>query len=383
VPSSRFSSDDEEDCMDPLSFLWQNRQYAMIVPVLSLLMLVHEAGHFITARLSGMTVEEFGFGFPPRIFGKEIGGVVYSLNWVPLGAFVRILGEDDPKATGSFASKGVLPRFIVLAAGSAMNFMLAVLLFAGAFAAGWPTPVSMTVAVAGVQSPSPAEAAGLQVGDVIQAVGDRTTATLDEVQRATRASAGQTVPFRIQRGDEELVVPVTLRDKWPANGGPLGVQLSGRDVVMEPISYSPFVALGKGLERSWQLVSLTLSVPVLLFQGAITPDVAKPIGIVGMAKLTGEAASTVGQTGWLFPLLTLTAAFSAGLSVANMLPLPGLDGGRLLFLIIEAVRGRRIAPERAELVHAVGIAILLALMGVLIVSDIVSPAPPIDWGIGR
>src|SRR5919202_3012010 len=130
--------------MDPLSFLWQNRQYAMIVPVLSLLMLVHEAGHFITARLSGMTVEEFGFGFPPRIFGKEIGGVVYSLNWVPLGAFVRILGEDDPKATGSFASKGVLPRFIVLAAGSAMNFMLAVLLFAGAFGAGWPTPVSMT-----------------------------------------------------------------------------------------------------------------------------------------------------------------------------------------------------------------------------------------------
>ena len=122
--------------MDPFTFLWDNRQYVVIVPVLSLLMLVHELGHFVTARLSGMTVEEFGFGFPPRIVGKEVGGVIYSLNWIPLGAFVRILGEDDPTKPGSFASKGLLARFIVLAAGSTMNFLLAVLMFALAFVIG-------------------------------------------------------------------------------------------------------------------------------------------------------------------------------------------------------------------------------------------------------
>src|SRR5919202_6333083 len=141
--------------MDPLSFLWDNRNYLIIVPVLSLLMLVHELGHFITARLSGMKVEEFGFGFPPRIIGKEVGGVIYSLNWIPLGAFVRILGEDDPKEAGSFASKGLLARFIVLAAGSGMNFLLAVLLFAVAFATGWPTPSSMQVVISGVQEGAP------------------------------------------------------------------------------------------------------------------------------------------------------------------------------------------------------------------------------------
>src|SRR5579875_42696 len=148
--------------MELVTVLWENRHYAVIVPVLSLLMLVHELGHFVTARLAGMTVEEFGFGFPPRLIGKQLGGVVYSLNWIPLGAFVRIRGEDDPSEPGSFASKGVFARFVVL---------LAVVMFTSAFMAGWPTPTTVRVEVAAVQPGSPAEAAGLQPGDVILAVG--------------------------------------------------------------------------------------------------------------------------------------------------------------------------------------------------------------------
>ncbi len=369
--------------MELVTVLWENRHYAVIVPVLSLLMLVHELGHFVTARLAGMTVEEFGFGFPPRLIGKQLGGVVYSLNWIPLGAFVRIRGEDDPSEPGSFASKGVFARFVVLVAGSAMNFLLAVVMFTSAFMAGWPTPTTVRVEVAAVQPGSPAEAAGLQPGDVILAVGDRRAATLDDVQRATRSSAGQTVLFHIARNGQELRVPVTLLISWPAGAGPLGVQLRGQVLELRPVSYPIHEALGKGVERALQLVGLTLAIPILLIQGAISAEAVRPIGIVGMAQLAGQAASAVGETGWWFPLLTLVAAFSAGLAVANLLPLPGLDGGRLLFLLIEAVRGRRIAPERAELVHAIGIAILLALMGVLIISDIVSPAPAIDWGIRR
>src|SRR4051812_6739537 len=208
--------------MDPFSFLWESRNYLIIVPVLSLLMLVHELGHFITARLSGMKVEEFGFGFPPRIIGKEVGGVIYSLNWIPLGAFVRILGEDDPKEQGSFASKGLVPRFIVLAAGSGMNFLLAVAMFAIAFATGWPTPTSVQVGIGGVTDGAPAQAAGLQAGDVILAVNGEPADSLETVQQVTRANAGNTVPFQIDRAGEELTLPVTLRSTWPSGAGPLG-----------------------------------------------------------------------------------------------------------------------------------------------------------------
>lgn len=369
--------------MDPFGFLWDNRNYLIIVPVLSLLMLVHELGHFVTARMAGMTVEEFGFGFPPRIVGKEVGGVVYSLNWIPLGAFVKILGEDDPKEPGSFASKGLFARFVVLAAGSAMNFLLAVAMFAVAYMAGWPTPTSVQVQISAIQDGSPAQAAGLQAGDLIMTVGDQAADSMDAVQQATRGNAGQTVPFRIQRGEETLVVQVALRSTWPSGAGPLGVQLRPNPQGVRPVSHPPHVAVAKGWERSVQLVVLTLSIPAMLLRGEVAPELVRPIGVVGMTQLAGQAANAVAESGWLFPLLTLTAAFSAGLAVANMLPLPGLDGGRLLFLAIEAIRGRRIAPERAELVHAIGIAILLALMGVLIISDIVSPAPPVDWGVRR
>ncbi|MBX5493488.1 MAG: site-2 protease family protein [Chloroflexi bacterium] len=369
--------------MDPLTFLWEHRSYLMIIPVLSLLMLVHELGHFITARLAGMKVEEFGFGFPPRLIGKEIGGVVYSLNWIPLGAFVRILGEDDPKEPGSFASKGPLARFIVLFAGSGMNFVLAVVLFAAAYMSGVPTPTAMRIEVGSVLPDSPAQAAGLQPGDVIVALNQQPVPTIEDLQRVARANAGQQVVVQVQRDGHELALPVTPRPPGSAGAGTIGVSLRATVLESRPQRYSPGDALARGAEQTWRLVTLTLSLPALLIQGVITPDQARPIGIVNMGRLVGDAANTVGETGLLFPLLMLTAAFSAGLGVANLLPLPGLDGGRLLFLIIETVRGQRIAPERAELVHAVGIALLLALMGVLIISDIVSPAPPIDWGVGR
>jgi regulator of sigma E protease len=161
------------------------------------------------------------------------------------------------------------------------------------------------------------------------------------------------------------------------------VQLRAQPLGVHPVAYPPHEAVAKGWERTAQLVVLTLSIPAMLIRGEVAPELVRPIGVVGMTQLAADAATAVAESGWIFPLLTLTAAFSAGLGVANLLPLPGLDGGRLLFLAIEGIRGRRIAPERAELVHAIGIAILLALMGVLIISDIVSPAPPVDWGVRR
>src|SRR5215208_2529480 len=137
-----------------------NLQLLAIVPILSLLMFVHELGHFVTARRAGIVVQEFGFGLPPRIFGIERNGVIYSLNWIPFGAFVKMLGEEDPTSPGSFASKTKLTRAIVLAAGSAMNFLTAVIVFAFAYMTGWPTPVPNEVQIAEIAASSPAEAAG-------------------------------------------------------------------------------------------------------------------------------------------------------------------------------------------------------------------------------
>src|SRR5579859_6640561 len=142
------------------------------VPILSLMMFVHEFGHFLTARLSGITVQEFGFGLPPRLWGyKAKNGVIYSINWIPFGAFVKMLGEEDPSAPGSFASKSRKIRAIVLAAGSGMNFLLAVIAFAMVYIVGIPGVSSDSqVNVAQVAPTSPAEQAGLQAGDVIVSV---------------------------------------------------------------------------------------------------------------------------------------------------------------------------------------------------------------------
>src|SRR5919199_6099427 len=137
-------------------------EWLAIIPILSLLMLVHELGHFITARRAGITVQEFGFGLPPRIVGFERGGVIYSINWIPFGAFVKMLGEEDPTEPGSFARKGKLIRSVVLSAGSGMNFLLAVAAFGLADMVGWPSPVENDVEIVRVVASTPAEQAGLQ-----------------------------------------------------------------------------------------------------------------------------------------------------------------------------------------------------------------------------
>src|ERR1044071_7555765 len=137
-------------------------QILAILPILSIMMVLHELGHFVTARRSGIVVQEFGFGLPPRLFGVERGGVIYSLNWIPFGAFVKMLGEEDATEPGSFASKSKSTRAIVLAAGSAMNFLLAVVVFAVGYMAGWPTPVENEVQIITVVPGTPAEQAGLR-----------------------------------------------------------------------------------------------------------------------------------------------------------------------------------------------------------------------------
>src|SRR6266498_242812 len=180
------------------------------IPILSVMMFVHELGHFITARLAGITVQEFGFGLPPRIWGyKAKNGVIYSINWIPFGAFVKMLGEEDPTAPGSFASKSRLTRAMVLIAGSGMNFLTAGVVFALAFASGWPSPIENEVEVAQVAPDSPAETAGLLAGDIVLEMNGKPITRVDDFRQITRDGVGTAIDVRFQRADQIVNLTVT------------------------------------------------------------------------------------------------------------------------------------------------------------------------------
>jgi len=355
--------------------------FLAIVPILSLLLIAHEFGHFITARRAGITVEEFGVGLPPRLLGIRRNGILYSLNLIPFGAFVRMLGEEDPTAPGSFARKPKLVRAVVLAAGSFMNLLLAWVMFSLVFLTGAPEVTQVTaIRVTTVSPGSPAEAAGLQPGDLIRSIDGRAAVPLDDFKRITSERVGTPISLEIERAGARHTVTLTPRAHPPEGQGPMGVAISPEGEV-GVVRHGLLESIGLGLLRSLDVVVTTLAIPVLLLKGLIPVEAARPVGLPGMAQYASQAASVSVATGWLFPVLTLTGFISAGLSVANMLPIPALDGGRLLFVIIEAIRGRRISPEREAAVHFVGLVALLALMLLISLNDLTTPLPKIDWGV--
>jgi regulator of sigma E protease len=345
------------------------------VPILSIMMFVHELGHFVTARLSGITVLEFGFGLPPRIWGFKRNGVIYSINWIPFGAFVKMLGEEDPSAPGSFASKPRLIRAIVLAAGSGMNFLLAVAAFSMVYIVGVPgVPPDGPVQIAEVAADSPAAAAGIQAGDVIVSV-DGQPVTVQSFREATQAHLDQPMQISFRHADQVQTVTLTPRSNPPQGQGAIGIVLSAGLIHLNPIA-----AVTQGFLQTVRAIVGTLSVPKMLLEGTIAPGDARLIGLVGMAQATSETVSYVADTGFWYPLFVLTGLFSAGLSIANMLPIPALDGGRLFFVVLEWIRGRRIPPEREAAYHFVGIVVLLTLMVIISFNDLLSPLPAINWG---
>jgi regulator of sigma E protease len=352
-------------------------QILAILPILSIMMVLHELGHFVTARRAGIVVQEFGFGLPPRIFGIERGGVIYSLNWIPFGAFVKMLGEEDATEPGSFASKSKTTRAIVLAAGSAMNFLLAVVVFAVAYMAGWPTPVENEVQIVSVVPGTPAEQAGLRPGDQVVSMAGQTIARVDDFRVITQDHLGRSMSLLIVRDGRETELTVTPRADPPQGQGALGVAISSPT---RPQQHGLIESMIFGVNHSVQVILLTLSAPIQVLRGTLSPDLVRPIGLPGMAQVAGDAAQAAVMTGAWFPVLVVTGTFSAGLAIANMLPIPALDGGRLLFVAIEAIRGRKVSAERENMFHFVGIVVLITLMLLISLNDIISPLPPVNWG---
>ena len=361
---------------------------AAFIGILVVLVLVHELGHFLVAKRAGITVEEFGIGFPPRIASVMWRGTRYSVNWIPLGGFVRMLGEDgdvevkrlreqgltdaevEQAMAGAFNRKPVWIRFVVLFAGVAMNFVLAASLFAVAFS--MPLQVGEgPLTVTEIQPDSPAEDA-LQVGDVITGVDGRTFERSNDLTEYVRDHGGQEVQLQVERDGEQIDVSVTPRnvtEEERAQGiGPVGFAYDPARIVEQPsIVDGPLDAVARGTGAAWTLAvqipgGLADAVGGLIGLNPGAPDARGPIGI---AQETGRVLEAP-----LVSQLFFVGLLSINLAVLNVLPFPPLDGGRIAVVAIEAVRRRKLPAEREALIYLTGFAVLIALVILISIQDI-------------
>jgi regulator of sigma E protease len=413
-----------------------------VVPVLGILIIVHEMGHFFTAIWLGIKVEEFGIGFPPRLFAIRRKGIDYSLNALPIGGFVKITGEngdsDDPR---SFGKASAWKRIVVLAAGSFMNLLLAFIIFASMAISGTTevnTDLAPTVGILSVTKDAPAFVGGMKPGDKIVKIAGQPVTNDTEIRSLSSQNGGKPTQYTVVRDGQEVNLTITPNTTSPF----LGVQLTNwyspaqvnnirpggqaelaglrdGDVILqingEPVDnilkanyllfnsdgarnllvrhsdgrtatveipskkaydfglykpvrtvyYSPLEAMGHALQNTWNVIA---SVPTGIAQAiAGRADGPGVTSIVGISQLTGEVAQDAGING----LLNLTALLGISLFLINLLPLPALDGGRLLFIVIELLRGgRRIAPEKEGMVHFAGMVVLLTLMAIITFFDV-------------
>jgi regulator of sigma E protease len=305
-------------------------------------------------------------------------GTVFTVNAIPFGGFARMLGEEDPSAPGSLASKGKLARIFVLSAGGIMNVLVAVLFFALAMMVGAPTVADPENAVVNSVSPgSPAEEVDLRPGDLILYAGDTEILSITDLQEYTQAHLGQSIVLTVERGGDMLEIAVVPRVDVPPGEGPIGVGLSPRTTIQKLPWYE---AIWSGAKQTATLVGLIFTVPVQILRGLIPADLARPVGPVGVGQLVGDAVQYSLDTGWWFPAVQIMGTLSVAVAVTNLLPLPGLDGGRILFVIVEGIRGRRVDPAKEGLVHLIGLALLVALMLFITWQDLVNPVPGVDWG---
>ncbi|GLV57045.1 zinc metalloprotease [Dictyobacter sp. S3.2.2.5] len=387
-----------------------------VIPVLGLLVFVHELGHFIAAKWAGIRVDEFALGFPPNIVSfrkRERGGwdvlwfgqgrsavdtsniqnpfgnasnepetpperTLYSLNLLPLGGYVRMVGENGEavdengrRDEGSFASKTAGKRIIVLCAGVFMNFLLGIVLFTVAYGLGEPMPTP-TAVIGTVQAGSPAATAGLRTDDTVVAVNGKAvkdfTAMSTAVTQIINADKGKNdhipIQLTIRRGQPGTTQEVTVNARVhpPQGQGYMGV--GAKVLIMHyPLWQAPF----RGIVHTIDFIHQYLSIIGKMIVGAIQPQFSGPVGI---AQVTQNVAAETPVVGW-WPILSLTAALSLNLAIFNILPFPALDGGRVFLILVEILRGgKRLKPEREGIINLVGFALLLVLMIVVTVSDL-------------
>ncbi|PCI20671.1 hypothetical protein COB64_01745 [Candidatus Wolfebacteria bacterium] len=353
--------------------------------ILVVLVLVHEFGHFIVAKKSGIRVDEFGFGFPPKLFSVKKGETEYSFNALPFGGFVKIFGEtpDEESLTGPDRSRSFIhkPKYIqaaVLSAGIIFNFVLAWLLLSIGLIAGLPSTVgqeragvevtNVSLMVTGVLDESPAGFSGLIQGDKITSVSDPTSSidvlTPEAVKEFVSSRPGQELIVTFERDDISQSVTLLpqiglVEESVPA----IGIAMDLVGILKLPVHK----ALIEGAKLTATITKDTVVSLSLLIRDAFIgeADISKISGPVGIVGVVGDAA----QLGFVF-LLSLTAIISINLAIINLIPFPALDGGRLLFLLIEKIKGSPINPSIANTLNAIGFFLLILLMVVVTFFDI-------------
>lgn len=343
--------------------------------VLSLLVLVHELGHYVVGRWAGAKIEEFAIGFPPRLLSVRRGETDYSINAVPLGGYCRFAGEDNPDVPGGLSAMPRGKRALILIAGVTMNALLGVVIFACLFATGYPTAMPLDgVKIGGVAAGSPAAAAGLKPGDVIVAVNGERITLIESFSAAVQAKVGKEIAFTVEReGSAPFTATATARSNPPQGEGPLGISIQ-QNYYVESRAYGLPQAVQMGARQSWYIVETMVSIPVMIVRGIIPAELARPVGPVGIARIVGAAAADIPTSGF-FAIAQLTALLSINLALVNILPIPGLDGGRLVFVLLEWLRGgKRLSPQREGIIHFAGLMLLVGLIVVITVFDIMSPA---------
>ncbi|MDO8489918.1 MAG: M50 family metallopeptidase [bacterium] len=349
-----------------LSFLGTTLLFLFI---LSVLVIIHELGHFVSARFFGVHVEEFGIGFPPRATSFTRGKTLYSINWLPLGGFVKLKGEqgEGQQDSDSFAAKPIWQRVIILGAGVFMNLLLTVVIFTIGFAVGMPQAVDdgaaaqakdVHIEITNVLAKSPAAASGIQPGDVIAQIDSHSFQAVSEVQKYVREHAGVPVVVDLLRGKDAIrltATPVTLKE----NGLPgLGIGLAR----VGTISYPIHIAFVTAIQTT---AFMTVTIITTLFNAIRHFAFEGFVGPVGIAATT----ATVTKLGISY-LLNLVAQLSLSLAIFNFLPIPALDGGRAWFAILEKVRGRSLDPAFENMIHVIGFVLLIALLILVTFRDI-------------
>ncbi len=346
--------------------------FLIFVIILSVLVFIHELGHFLAAKKSGVKVEEFGFGYPPRLWGKKIGETIYSLNWLPFGGFVRLYGENylpkrkKSKTERALCYKPKRIRILVALAGVLGNFFLGIVCFSIIYSViGIPTKVDYLV-IEEVAKDSPAQQAGLKAGQIILGVQNKRVTKAEDFVALVKANQTEEISLMLAEGKGKPAKEYRLKPRLnpPPGEGALGVAISNIEMVFYPFWQRPFrgaiIGVKEALSWGWAIV-LSLGQALKGLLTGVIPEVAGPVGIY-------QITAGVVRQGWLLTL-QFVAVLSINLAVLNLLPIPALDGSRLLFIGLEALTRRRVKPKIEEYIHLSGMVFLIGLMLLVTLND--------------
>jgi regulator of sigma E protease len=337
------------------------------------LLFIHEFGHFIISRLFKIEVEEFGFGFPPRLAKLFIwGGTEFTLNWIPFGAFVRPKGENDPNVEGGLAAANPWKRLAVLTGGPLLNILAGIIIFSVLFTrTGAPDP--RTVQIMEISKSSPAETAGILANDIIAKANGTDITSTTQLSTIVKANLGKEMTLTLKRGEETVEIKAVPRVSPPPNQGSLGIVMGNpiRPItIMEAIPYSMLTAGAQA--------AALITLPAKLIQGQVNPEEARVVGPVGMYEIYSQvrsrdlnaAAQPSASASDSLNRFWLLGTISIALGITNLLPIPALDGGRIIFLLPELIFRKRVPAQYENMVHLIGFATLIAFMVYVTSQDI-------------